>query len=190
MKKYFLTAKEFILENKKQFIVGSAIVLAVAIFIFSLALYSYNTRTPKIVYEPARACDLLTLDEAKTFLGEATINTISDNPVQTGSLTVSKCAYSDGEIDTENAVVAAIVVRSGINDAGIELNKAQFENGKPLTDIELVNGVGDSAYYNQSLGQLNVLKESTWVIISYGAAANPMANTLDDAKKLADKVLN
>lgn len=190
MKKYFLTAKEFIIENKKQFIIGGAIVLAVAVFIFSLALYSYNTRVPKVVYEPARACDLLTLDEAKAFLGDATINVVSENPVQTGSLTVSKCGYSDGKIDTDNAVVAAIVVRSGINDAGIALNKAQFESGKPLTDVEVLSGVGDSAYFNTALGQLNILKQSTWIIISYGAAQTPTANTIEDAKKLADKVLN
>ena len=190
MKKYFLIAKEYVLARKKEFIIGGSIVLAVAIFIFGLALYSYNTSAPKIMYEPAHACDLLTLDEAKEFLGEATINPVSENPVQTGSLTVSKCSYSDGLIDVENAKVIAIVVRSGINDAGIDLNKAQFESGIPTSDVELVDGVGDRAYFNTILGQLNILKESTWVIISYGQAASPENNSLEDAKKLADKVLN
>ena len=189
MKKYLLIAKDYILTNKKQFIIGGSIVLAVAIFLFSLALYSYNTAAPRIMYEPARACDLLTIDEAKELLGESTINTVSTQPEQSGAITISKCGYSDGLVDTDNAVVAAIIVRSGINDGGIELNKAQFESGKPLTDIEIVSGVGDSAYFNQSLGQLNILKQSTWIVISYGAAANPTANTLEDAIKLANKVL-
>ena len=189
MKKYFLTAKEYVLEHKKEFIVGGSVTLAVAIFLFGLALYSYNTALPKIVYEPARACNLFTYAEAKELLGDATINTVATEPTQSGSVTVSNCGYSDGLIDTDNAVVAAVSIRSGINDAGIEINKAQFDSGKPTSDIEIVSGVGDSAYFNKILGQLNVLKQSTWILISYGPAADPSRNTIEDAIKLANKVL-
>ena len=82
----------------------------------------------------------------------------------------------------------ALSVRTGINDAGIELNKAQFESGMPTENIELIQNVGDQAYFNTELGQLNVLKESTWVLISYGPGADPQANSLEDAVKLSDKI--
>ena len=190
MKTYFQTAQTYILEHKKEFTTGGIVVLAIALIFFGLALYSYNTSQPKIVYEPARACDLLTLDEAKEFLGGATINGVASNPEQTGAITTSRCGYSDGNIDPATARVAAIVVRTGINDAGIELNKAQFASGMPTENVEVIKDLGESAYFNTELGQLNVLKGSTWVIMSYGLGASPASNKLEDVVKLADKVLN
>ena len=191
MKKYYQTVKTYISEHKKEFIRGAVVVLAIAVVLFGLALYSYNNSgQPKLVYEPANACDLLTLDEAKEFLGDATIKGIEKTPVQTGAITTSQCGYSDGKIDVDNAIVIALNVRSGINDAGIELNKAQFESGIPTENVELVQNVGDKAYFNTKLGQLNVLKDSTWVLVSYGPGADPQANKLEDAVKLADKIFS
>lgn len=190
MKKYFYRVKEYILEHKKEFTIGTTVVVIIAFILFGLALYSYNTAQPKIIYEPARACDLLTLDEAKSLLGDQTINGVATNPVQAGNLTISKCGYSDGLPDTENAVVAAVVVRSGINDAGIEQNKTDFATGKPATGVQDVKGVGDDAYFNAATGQLNILKESTWVIVSYGAGSSPADNSVDKDIELAKKVLN
>ena len=190
MNTYFQRAKEYVVDHKKEFITGSSVAGAIAIIFLGLALYSYNTSQPKIEYEPAVACNLLTLDEAKTLLGDATINAIAENPAQTGSITTSSCGYSDGKIDTANAIAIGIKVRTGINDKGIELNKTQFKNGTPTEDVEIVKDVGDSAYFNKANGQFSVLKDSTWVIISYGPAADAAANTVDDAVKLAKLVLN
>jgi hypothetical protein len=190
MKENFQKAKAYVEDHKKEFTIGVSVVIAILIVILGLALYSYNTRQPSIVFEPANACDLLTLDEAKTLLGDSTINGVVQTPVQSGNVTVSKCGYSDGLADTANAVVAAIIVRSGINDAGIASNKAQFVAGKPSAGVQDVSGIGDSAYFNAGLGQLNVLKDSTWIILSYGSGADPQANTLEDTEKLAKLVLN
>jgi len=190
MNTYLQTAKDYILEHKKEFITGGSIILAVAVLLFGLALYSYNTSEPKIVYEPAPACGLLTLDEAKEFLGEAAINGVNSDLVQTGDIVTSRCGYSDGKIDTANAVVIGVAVRSGINDEGIEQNKTQFSNGMPTDNVEVIKDLGDSAYFNQTLGQLNILKQSTWIILSYGLGASPETNKIEDAVKLADKVLN
>jgi len=190
MNTYLLTAKDYVLEHKKEFITGGSIVLAVAILLFGLALYSYNTSKPKIVYEPAPACGLLTLDEAKEFLGDATINGVDSGLAQTGNIVTSRCGYSDGKTDTANAVVIGIAVRSGINDEGIEQNKTQFNNGMPTDNVEVIKDLGESAYFNQTLGQLNILKQSTWIIISYGLGASPEANKIEDAVKLANKVVN
>lgn len=190
MKDYFQKAKAYALDHKKELTTGTSVVVVIALIIFGLALYSYNTRQPRIVYEPAQACDLLTLNEAKTLLGAKTINGVDTRPVQSGDVTVSKCSYSDGLIDTAHAVVAAIVVRSGINDAGIAQNRAEFIAGKPSAGVQDVSGIGDKAYFNTGLGQLNILKDSTWILVSYGSGAAPQGNTLDDAVKLAKLVLN
>lgn len=186
----FRTSKTYVIDHKKQFITGGSVVLAIVIIVLALALYSYNTRQPKVIYEPATACVLLTPAEAKTLLGNATINGVSTPPVQSGTTATSQCSYSDGKADTANAVVAAINVRSGIDDTGIKLNKLQFESGKPKDNVQDVPNVADSAYFNEILGQLNVLKGSTWVVMSYGSGASPETNTLDDAIKLSKLVLN
>ena len=189
MKHYFHAAKTYVIERKKAFISGGSIVIAIALIFLGLALYSYNTSQPKVVYEPAIACTLLTPAEAKELLGDAVLNTVSTPPTQTGDIATSKCGYSDGKLDTANAVVIAIIVRSGINDSGIALNKAQFVSGTPTENVEMVKDLGDNAYFNKTLGQLNVLKDSTWILISYGPSANPAANTLEDAVKLAKKIV-
>jgi len=190
MNTYFQSAKTYVIDHKKDFITGGSIVLAIAIIMLGLALYSYNTSKPKIIYEPAPACGLLTLDEAKEFLGDATINGVNSDLVQTDNIVTSRCGYSDGKIDTTNAVVIGVAVRSGINDEGIEQNKTQFNNGMPTDNVEVIKDLGDSAYYNQKLGQLNILKQSTWIILSYGLGASPETNKIEDVIKLADKVLN
>lgn len=190
MKNTFDIIKQFARSHKKELTVSGSVVLVIAVIFLVLALYSFNHQQVKIVYEPANACDLLTLDEATSLLGDKTINGVNVSPVQQGNVTVSKCSYSDGLVDTANAVVAAIVVRSGINDAGIALNKAQFVAGKPSAGIQEVSGIGDAAYFNAGLGQLNILKESTWILVSYGSGANPQGNSLDDTIKLAKLVLS
>lgn len=190
MNKQFQTVKTYVLDHKKEFIIGTSVVAVIAIIFVILALYSARHRQPAIMYEPANACSLLTLDEAKTLLGDKTINGVNTTPIQKGNLTVSQCGYSDGLPDTAHAVVAALVVRSGINDAGIAQNKTEFDAGKPSAGIKDVSGVGDKAYYNTGLGQLNVLKDSTWLIVSYGQSADPQGNSLDNTIKLAKLALN
>ena len=190
MKNYFLTTKDFIIEHKKQFITGGSVVLGIAAIIVGLALYSYNQpKSPKVVYEPAVACNLFTLDEAKSFLGDSTINPISVNPTQNGNVADSKCSYSDGRVDVDNATIIALIVRSGINDQGIAANKSGFAVGKSASGVQVIGNVGDDAFFNTLNGQLNVLKESTWIIISYGQAASPTSNSAEDAVKVAQKVL-
>jgi hypothetical protein len=190
MKDTFSKARTYVTEHSKQFQTGAIVVVLIGLIFGGLALYSYNTAPPKIVYEPANACDLLTLDEAKTLLGDKTINGINKTPVQSKDVTVSQCGYSDGLPDTANAMVAAIMVRTGINDAGIAQNKREFEAGKPSAGLEEVAGIGDKAYFNTGKGQLNVLKDSTWLLLSYGNNATPSANTLEDLTKLAKLTLN
>ncbi|MDB5160335.1 MAG: hypothetical protein JWO99_598 [Candidatus Saccharibacteria bacterium] len=189
MKNYFLTAKEYVADHKKQFVTWGSVVVGIAIIVVGLALFSYNTpKQPAVVYEPATACELLTLNEAKTFLGDKTINGVVTAPTQTGNVADSKCSYSDGKADTANAVVIALIVRSGINDQGIAANKDGFATGESATGIQTVSDLGDAAFYNPANGQLNVLKESTWIILSYGPGADSSNNSLDDTVKVAKKL--
>jgi hypothetical protein len=188
MKQHIQAAKTYITTHKKAFVVGMAVTLAIVVLITAIILFIQNSKT-KIVYQPANACDLLTPKEAQELLGSKAPHSGVQTPVLSGDTAISRCGYTDGNPDTNTMVVAAIVVRSGVNDKGVAKNKTEFETNQSAKDVEPVKNLGDSAYFNKNLGQLNVLKGHEWIIFSYGVGASPSTNTLDDAVKLANKIL-
>lgn len=188
MKQYLVTAKAYVANHKIEFITATSILVALVVIGGAITLYVRAT-TPNVVYQPAKACDLFNFAEAKELLGEKLLTTTTQSPVISDDTAVSKCGYTDGNPDMNNATVAAIVVRSGINDEGVAQNKKEFAAGKPSQNVEAVKDLGDDAYFNQELGQLNILNDKRWIIISYGTGAAPQANTVDKAIILAKKVL-
>jgi hypothetical protein len=190
MKNYFVTAKTYMVDHKKDFTIGTSIFIVVALVIALIIFIANNVDHPAtIVYQPAKACELFTAAEAQELLGDKAINSGTSDLILSGNTTTSKCGYADGNPNMNSAVVAAIIVRSGINDAGVTQNKTEFVNGTPTQNVETVNNLGDKAYFNQKLGQLNVLDGRDWIIFSYGVGADPTGNTLSDAIKLAHIVI-
>lgn len=175
--------------NKKATYIGAAVFGIAALLIVAAAYFIYNS-TPKIVYQPANACDLLSIDEARELLGGNALKSSEKKPVQNENTATSTCGYANGDANTESMVVAAVMVRSGLNDKGVQQNKTEFAAGKPDKNVKDVKGLGDSAYFNEKLGQLNILDGRRWIILSDGVGSAPQANTLEDAVKLAKKVLN
>ena len=173
---------------KKELIIGAAVVVAVLAIIAAIALVIYNS-TPKVDYEPTAACSTLTTAEARELLGDNAFNANTNEPIISGNTATSRCGYTDGNANTQDLIVAAVIVRSGINDNGVEQNKIEFANGTPTQGVEIVTGLGDSAYFNQVNGQLNVLKGRNWFILSNGLGTAPEANTLEDVTALALKVV-
>jgi hypothetical protein len=190
MNDYIQAAKVSIVAHKKEYMIGAGVVLgSLALIIAIIALFVQNG-APKIDYQPAAACDLFTAAEAKTLLGARALNSTSKSPVISGNTAVSNCGYTDGSTDTENMIVAAMTVRSGINDKGVEQNKTEFSVGRPHKNVEIVKDLGDNAYFNQTLGQLNILDGRKWIILSYGVGSTPEANTVDKAVELARKIID
>lgn len=173
---------------RKELVIGAGVIVGVIAIIVAIVLVLHGSQT-KIDYQPVAACDLFTQTEAQELLGAQAFNSNSDAPVLTGNTATSRCGYTDGNPSTDKMVVAAIIVRSGVNDSGVAQNKTEFTNGKPTNGVDDVKGLGDNAYFNQSLGQLNVLDGKKWIIFSYGLGSTPDANTLDDTVKLAHTVL-
>ncbi|MFZ1301296.1 MAG: hypothetical protein WAQ27_01805 [Candidatus Microsaccharimonas sp.] len=177
-------------DHKKLIIIGAAVVAIIVAIIIAIVVSVYNS-TPKVVYQPVDACTRLTLNEAKELLGDgAVLTTPPIAPVVNKNTALSRCGYTDGSADTNGIIVAAITVRSGVNDDGAAQNKTDFTNGSLGATIEAVEDVGDEAFFNPDLGQLNILDGRDWIILSYGVGSDPQGNTLEDAKKLAEKVLN
>lgn len=188
MNSYIQNTKTYVTAHKKYFILGTEIAFGTIVAI-TISLFIYNS-SPKVTYPATKACDLLSSVEAKELLGNRTTPSSSHAPVISDNTASSDCGYTDGNPDTNSMVVAALIVRSGINDKGVQQNKTEFIAGKPTTDVETIKNIGDSAYFNHTLGQLNILSGRRWIILSYGVGSTPTSNTLDDALKLAIKVLH
>lgn len=174
---------------RKELFIGGAVIVGILAIIGAIFLGIQNSGV-KIVYKPTSACELLTIDEARELLGNATIQSNVSKPVVSGNTATSRCGYTDGNPKQEELIVAAIMVRSGINDKGVEQNHAEFKNGRPLKDTETVEGLGDAAYFNNNNGQLNILDGYNWIILSYGVGLATQTNTIEDVVRLGKKVVN
>ncbi len=187
MKQYIQTMKEYIVQKNETFI-GAGVVLVLVGIVAAIALV-VDGAGPNVVYQPAKACELLTPTEAQDLLGDRVINVEKNEPIITENTATSKCSYTDHNADASKMMVAAVAVRTGINDEGVLQNKSDFAQARSSSAGEDVKGVGESAYFNPELGQLNVLDGNDWVILSYGIGEAPEANTVEKAIELARKVI-
>lgn len=188
MNHYISIAEDFITSHRKKIVTGIWIALSVVVIATTALLFLYNM--PKDVYSAVKACDLFTPAEAQDLLGDKVISIDTPEPVITDDTATSKCSYTDSNPAKGSLKLIAIAVRSGLNTKGVELNKTDFTANKPSENTELVKNLGDSAYFNKELGQLNILDGRQWIKLSYGVGGTPQNNTLDDAVKFAKKVLN
>ena len=184
------------------YLIGAVLVIAAAVGVF-IAIDNSNDHSGKATnsnteqasssqaFKPRQACKVFTLADAKQLLGasakgsEVTSNTSSDD------LEVSTCNYtqdSGSNSPITAAKSASILVRAPKTGAGITSNENQFGPLKPA-DSEHVAGYGDNAYWDSQYGQLDILKNNTWYILSYGPIT-PADRTLDQAKQLADMLID
>lgn len=173
--------------TQKNALIGAGIILIILGIGTTIGFAIYNS-VPKIVYKPAVACELLTAPEVREILGENALNTNNSQPVVTKNTAISRCGYTNGVDDAAKAIVAAIVVRSGVNDEGVLQNKKDFASNAP--NYTAVEDLGDDAYFDSETGQLNVIRDKEWIILSLGTADAPTLNSQEDTIKLAEKVLN
>jgi hypothetical protein len=139
-----------------------------------------------------QACGVFTLADAKQLLGDSVKG--GDNPADTSSndVDVSTCNYlqdlSSSNVPVSSGKAASLTVKIPKTSNGINSNQGQFGKIKP-SDVEDVSGYGDSAYWDVDHGQLDILKNNTWYILSNGSTT-PSARTLDEAKQMADLLIS
>lgn len=185
MNTYIQLTRDYIVTHKKAFIIAAAWLVGFALL---AGLFIYNN--PKVVvYQPTDACKLFTPSEAQDLLGDKVINVNTDKTTVSGNIAVSKCSYTDSNADENKMLVAAVAVRSGVNDEGVAQNKTEFAASQANNTAQIVKDLGDKAWFNQVSGQLNVLSGKRWILISYGFGASPADNTVDKAIELAHKIL-
>lgn len=192
--KLFDTIKAFYRDHKKGVSI-TLITLGALLLAALIALFIYTIipkAAPKVSYQynPVNACNLVTMPEAHTLLGKDVIGSPVSDPTVSGDIATSSCSYSDENKDQLQMKVVAIAALSAVADSGVQTVKNEFMAKKSATGISVVPNLGDDAYFDPSLGQLNILKGKAMLRISYGVGATPQSNTLEDASTVAHLVLN
>ena len=189
MKHNFEIARTFLKAHGKEIAITGAVALGVAGLIVLIIVLFIRSGPAEIVYQPIAACEALTLEEATDLMGDKTVKSGAKDPVLSGHLVTSQCGYADGTADVNDIKVAAVTIRSGIDDEGVAQNKSEFAAGTPTSGIETVKDIGDAAYFNFLTGQLNVLNGNHWILLSYGVGTSPEENTVENALELARKIV-
>lgn len=132
------------------------------------------------------ACRIFTADDAKALMGGGVKP--GQNPVSTASpdLNISTCTYTLSAGPDHKS--ASLLARVPITDKGITSNNNEFGPLKPTT-VQDVDGYGDHAYWDAEHGQLNILKNNNWYILSFGSAA-PSSRSLQQTQQLADLLID
>ncbi len=189
MNAYFQSVQNY-LKNlfAKDTTIGVLVMVGVVAIIVVIVVL-IQAAQPKIVYQPAVACDLLSEEEAKEMLGQNVLHQPASNPTLKDNVATSKCGYTDTNPEQNHMIVAADAVRSSVNDDGTTKNTREFATAKLNSGTQTVDHLGDKAFFNPELGQLNILSGRNWIIISFGAGTSPKNNSLDKAVELAQKVI-
>jgi hypothetical protein len=137
------------------------------------------------------ACKIFSLADAKQVLGDSAKGGNSGPAVSSEDMSVSACSYtqdsgSNAPVSTSKA--ASLKVSATKSGAGITSNQNQFGPAKP-SGAQQVTGYGDDAFWDAQYGQLNILKNNRWYILSSGPIT-PADRTLDQAKQLADLLID
>jgi hypothetical protein len=140
------------------------------------------------------ACEIFTEAVAKDVLGANAQKT--ETPVPTSAATadigVTQCLYDNGSDDIQKLATASVLVRAAkntsvytTNEYGFNDTKTSATSGQAAVDI---TGIGDKAWFNPSIGQVNVLVEGGkyWLIVSVG---DGVKGTRELGEKLARAVV-
>lgn len=141
-----------------------------------------NTSSSTSKYKQVNACTAFTLADAQAVLGTgAQAGSDDGSATESDDISVSTCTY------TGSGVAATLLARSAKTADGAASNASQFAT-LPETGTS-VTGYGDKAYWDSAYGQLNILKNNNWYILSNGPI-RATDRTLENGKKLADQIIS
>jgi hypothetical protein len=152
-----------------------------------------STATKKSTYSYPKACEVLTEAVAKQLLGNLIAGGDATGSTSSDDIEVSNCNYvrklADNAPISELSTVESLglLVRGAKTADGAASNEAQFTTNKPA-GVQDVSSYGDKAYWDASMGQLSVLKNHNWYIISYGKT-KMTDRTLEHTKVFADLIV-
>jgi hypothetical protein len=143
---------------------------------------SYPTQT-------AKACDVLTEQVAKDLLGSVGPQSPATPDVDSPDIRVSTCIRINAASGVASTRSVSLLMRVAKSETGAESNEAVFAAGTVPAGAEDVSGYGEKAFWNPAVGQLNILDEGNWYILTAGPL-DTTKSKLADARKLADAIVD
>lgn len=142
-------------------------------------------------YVTVKACDVLTDDIAKQVIGSSAVKgSLGAEPTSDGVTTFDTCIYNAGP-DASTPHTISVAVRSAKNRASARSNRAMFAPGGKPTDAEDIKRLGNAAYWDPGMSQLNILKGNNWYIVTNYTGTAPANGTAtrDMAEQLAKLIV-
>ena len=133
------------------------------------------------------ACELLTKDKAASLLGTSATLGQEPSPSNSDDLKVTNCVFNNNAGNFKDIVSVSVLVRSPLTKIGADSNLETFTNTSVVGDTA-VDGYGEKAIWNSTTGQLNILKDKNWIIVTFGKA-QPATRSLEETKKAASTLL-
>lgn len=170
------------------------IIIVVIVIIGVMAIYfaiknddspTATTKTPAVTFKVVKACDALSIDNAKAIIGgDAKIDeTASKTDKDTNDISLTHCKYvsASGTVSVQS--------RSAKDQSGLDSNKMAFKLPTKPKGMKDIANLGELAYWDSRQGQLHILKNNNWYIIQVGSS-NSTERTIDKAKQAADQIIN
>jgi hypothetical protein len=141
-------------------------------------------------YKVVAACHAFALADAQAVLGEGaragSTNGKSDSA--SDDIAVSTCSYSGGSgEDLQATKTVTFLARSAKTKAGAESNLAVFGADKPAGKQD-ISGVGDAAFWDAQMSQLDILKGNNWYIIGNMSGTRADSGTLDVSRAVYNHI--
>lgn len=170
-------------------VVGSAIVAAgIVSILFAGDKAPKASTAPTTLQKVSAACKLFTLSDAAAILGPEAKNVKSSMDAYSTDAEITVCRYAvrTGP-DPEDVRSVSVLVRLVKAAEGASYNKSIFGEKRPAGK-QTVEGVGDAAFWDGTLSQLNLLMGDTWYIIENMDGMQSGSGDLSTSRAVYDQI--
>lgn len=141
------------------------------------------TKSTTSQFKTVDACTVVTQADAVAILGNgAKKSETVEGDTSSEDILVSTCSYSQ----SGSVKALTLLARSAKSNQGADSNSSQFTSLLPEM-AQKIDGFGDNAYWDPTYGQLNILKNNNWYILTIGGL-RPADKSLEEAKKFAVQI--
>jgi hypothetical protein len=135
------------------------------------------------------ACEILSREVATSMLGSVGEDSPPVPDTSSADVKVSSCVRANAVATLDQARSVSLLMRIARTGTGAQTNASAFAPGSVPGGAQDVLGIGQQAFWNPALGQLNILDNGNWYIVSSGPI-DPRKHTLTDSAKLAKAIVD
>lgn len=186
-----------ITKNSK-FLIAGILIITFSVFLIVAATnmmrlnqtVQTNTSMKDITVKKVKACDILTKEVAQDLVKNINQSNVNSSETKSNDILVSQCTYTQTQMQnkktTQKLQTVSLLARSALTKQGADSNSAIFGENTPIGSKK-IGGYGDAAFWSPATGQLNILKNQNWYILTVGV--NEAKNrSLSETQKFANKI--